>query len=188
MNLFLVYNSTTGIPKRWGYCSPNDVSIQAQSGEGVADITSLAGWDNNEQNWIWNGSAIVAATPDPVVQLAAAKSTQSQLMQTAYQNAISAPVTYTTAAGTTANFAQDITSKNNLSDAILGSQKTQVWDLNIWLDDTGATVTPFTYADLEGLSAAMEAYDTPKYTELLTLIAQINAATTVSAVQAISWT
>ena len=59
--------------------------------------------------------------------------------------------------------------------------------MNLWQDKTGAVVTPFTYADLQGLAAAMEAADTPQYVHLLTLIAAVTAATTLAAVAAVSW-
>lgn len=50
-----------------------------------------------------------------------------------------------------------------------------------------AVITPFTFADVQGLAAAIENAETPEYQELLKLIGEINAATTVSAVRAIVW-
>ena len=128
-----------------------------------------------------------ATPPDPATVLANAKGAQSAQLQAAYQAAILAPVSFTTAAGVTANFAQDATAKANLQDALAGSEKSSAWALNLWLDVNGATVTPFTYGDLQGLAAAMEAYDVPKYSELLALLAQVNSATTPAAVNAVVW-
>ena len=128
-----------------------------------------------------------ATPPDPATVLANAKGAQSAQLQAAYQAAILAPVSFTTAAGATANFAQDATAKANLQDALAGSEKSSAWALNLWLDVNGATVTPFTYGDLQGLAAAMEAYDVPKYSELLALLAQVNSATTPAAVNAVVW-
>ena len=187
MSLFLVYDLATGNPKRHGICGDHDIGVQALSGEGVADISNLADWDGNESNWVWNGTAITKKVVDSQSQLAAAKAAQIASLQAAYQRALTAPVSYTTKAGTTATFAQDATTVSNLQDALLGSQASQTWSINLWLDVSGSPVSPFTFADLQGLAAAMESADTPKFTELLTLIAQVNAATTIAAVQAIIW-
>jgi hypothetical protein len=43
----------------------------------------------------------------------------------------------------------------------------------------------FTFADVQGLAAAMSAQDTPSELNLVSKIAQVQAATTVSAVQSI---
>jgi hypothetical protein len=129
--------------------------------------------------------AVVAA---PAAQLlATAQAAQTALLNAAYQAAITAPISYTTAAGTTAIFNQTETAKANLQDALLASEKAGVWSLNVWQSAAGAIVTPFTYADLQGLAAAMEAVDAPDYQTLLGLLAQVAAATTVEAVQAVVW-
>jgi hypothetical protein len=134
---------------------------------------------------------VFTITPPPAPTdaqlLAQAKAAQIALVQSAYQVAITAPVSFTTAAGTTAQFAQDAASQANLERALLGSEKTGVWLANLWMNTSGQPVMPFTYADLQGLSAAMEAQEVPEYQELLVLIGQISAATTIAAVQAIVW-
>ena len=124
------------------------------------------------------------AHPDSGTQAQAA---QIDTLNAAYQAAITAPVSYTNAAGATATFNQDSTAKSNLQNALLASQKSQTWPLGLWLDVSGRPITPFTYADLQGLAEAMEAADTPDYQKLLTLIGQVSAATTVEAVQAVVW-
>lgn len=189
MNLFVVYDLTSGAPKRHGFCGSDDVALQAIStnNEGVVDVTNLADWDGNETNWIWNGSALVLKPANPVALLAAAKQAQTEILQAAYNISILAPVSFTTAAGTTSMFAQDVTSKANMQDAIDAGIKSETWDLNLWLDANGAVITPFTLSDLQSLAAALEAYDTPKFSELLSLLAQVNAATTIEAVQAVTW-
>ena len=149
------------------------------SGTAVSALTSPPDVDS--------AFAAFATPPDPATVLANAKAAKAVELQGAYQAAILAPVSFTTSAGATATFAQDASAKANLSDALLGSETSQAWALNLWLDVNGAVVTPFTYADLQGLSAALEAYDTPKFSELLTLIGQVNAATTLAVVQAFVW-
>ena len=123
----------------------------------------------------------------PVLTLEQAQAAQIDTLNAAYQAAITAPVSYTNAAGATATFNQDSTAKSNLQNALLASQKSQTWPLGLWLDVSGRPITPFTYADLQGLAEAMEAADTPDYQKLLTLIGQVSAATTVEAVQAVVW-
>ncbi|WP_164707925.1 DUF4376 domain-containing protein [Paraburkholderia phosphatilytica] len=127
------------------------------------------------------------AFSNPSATVPGAKAAQIAALNSAYQAAITAPVSYTTAAGTTATFNQDATAKSNLQNAMLASEKAGTWPLNLWLSAGGEAVTPFTYADLQGLAAAMEAVDAPDYTQLLSLVAQVNAATTVAAVQAVVW-
>lgn len=108
-------------------------------------------------------------------------------LNNAYQTAITAPVSYTTAAGVPATFAQDAQAKAYLQDAIVAGQKAQAWPLNLWMNTAGSPISPFTYADLQGLAAAMEAAEVPAYQDLLTKIAAVQAATSVAAVQAISF-
>lgn len=134
-----------------------------------------------------SGALVAPVAPTAAQLLEAAQSAQIATLNAAYQTAINAPVSFTNAAGTAATFNQDATAKGNLQDALLASEKSGVWSINLWLTTSGTPVTPFTYADLQGLAAAMDAVDAPDYQQLLTLISQVNAATTITAVQAIVW-
>jgi len=125
-----------------------------------------------------------APAPETLAEVQAAQIAQLTM---AYQSAINAPVNFTTAAGAAALFNQNETAKGNLQNALLASEKSGTWPLNLWLNASGSPVTPFTYADLQGLAAAMEDVDAPDYQQLLTLIGQVNAATSAAAVQAIVW-
>ena len=114
-----------------------------------------------------------------------AKATQIAVLNAAFRNASTAPVAFTTAAGATANFPQTDLAKAYLGQCIAAGEK--AWALNLWLDATNKPVTPFSFADLQGLAAAMEAAEAPAYHELLTKIAAVNDATSVEAVQAVSF-
>lgn len=141
------------------------------------------------QEWELIGAipAGFALTPPPPT-LAQAQATQIAALQAAYQQAVNAPVSFTNAAGTTASFNQDATSIQNLQDVIAAGAAAWAADnLNLWLNTAGQPVTPFTYADLQGLAAAFEAYDVPQYKTLLAQIAAVMAATTVAAVEAITF-
>ena len=175
----------TGYPDDLDYPNLPSTVVEVTDGEFAASQEAPAGSTFSMSN----GVLVITppAPPSDAALLAQAKAVQIALMNASYQAAITAPVIFTTSAGTTASFAQDATSKANLTNALLGSEKAQTWPLNLWLNVSGQPVTPFTYADLQSLAAAMEAAELPDYTELLTLIGQISAATTVAAVQAIIW-
>jgi hypothetical protein len=124
---------------------------------------------------------------NPGSTLSGAKTAQIAALQSAYELAISAPVNFTTAAGTTATFSQSAQNVANLQSMLLAGEKSQTWPLNLWLDSAGVPITPFTYADMQGLAAAMEAYDAPQYADLLAKVAQVQAATTVAQVQSVTF-
>ena len=120
-----------------------------------------------------------------------AKSTQISLLQSAYQTAINAPVTFTNAAGVTSTYPSGNTllingmkARDMLSEVI--SAGSSAWTLGKWLDTNNVAQT-FTFADLQGLAAAMEAAITLDWSDLVTKIAEVNAATTVADVQAITF-
>ena len=117
--------------------------------------------------------------------LSAIQSAQIALVTKGYEAAIAAPVTYKTAAGVTAMFSTDAKAVSYLQGVIAAGSA--AWTANLWLSNAGAVITPFSFADVQGLAAAIEAVDTPEYQELLKLIGEIDAATTVSAVQSIIW-
>ena len=120
-----------------------------------------------------------------VESLSAAQSAQIAILTAARNAAMLAPVSFKTAAGTTAMFstsAQAISYLQGVIDA--GSA---AWSANLWLSNAGTPITPFTFADVQGLAAAIEAVETPEYQELLKLIGEVMAATTVAAMQAVVW-
>ena len=125
----------------------------------------------------------VAAARAPT--LAQAQAAQIALLNAAYAVAITAPVQLTTAGGTAARFPQSDAAKQNLSNCIMGGAG--AWSLDLWLDVNGQPISPFTYADLQSLAAAMERAEAPDFQELLTLVSQVSAAVTIAAVEAIVW-
>lgn len=156
----------------------------------VIELTD-AQWQTciNEQGQWYVSDGALAAVPalSAAELLAAAQVAQTTVLNAAYEAAIEAPVSFTTAAGTTAVFNQNAVAKSNLQNAMLASEKSGTWSINLWLSAVGVAITPFTYADLQGLAEAMEAVDAPDYQQLLQLLAEVNAATTVEAVQAVVW-
>lgn len=130
-----------------------------------------------------NGSVAVVPYPGPTLD--EARNYQITRLHYAYRAAIAAPVSFTTAANTTASFPETDDAKQYLVQCIEAGAA--AWTLNLWLDATNTAVTPFTFADLQGLAAAMEAKDTPAYRDLLAKIGAVSAASTVAAVEAIAF-
>ena len=122
--------------------------------------------------------------PGPSLQVA--QQLQIAVLNNAYQTAITSPVVFTNAAGTTATFPQTDSAKKNLASCI--TTGSAAWTYNFWLDVNNQPITPFTYTDLQNLAAAFEAVEVPDFQKLLSLIAAVNAATTVADVQAVVWT
>lgn len=168
-------------------------SVDSPVPKSVTSVIELtdAQWQtciNQQGQWFVSGGALAPVpAPSNAELLAAAQAEQIATLTASYEAAITAPVSFTTAAGTLAIFNQTDVAKSNLQNAILGSQASGKWAINLWLDVNSNPVTPFTYADLQGLAAAMEAIDAPDYQELLTLIGEVTVATSVSAVQAVVW-
>jgi len=127
----------------------------------------------------------ILTPPSSAMLLTQAQTAQIALLRDAYEAAILAPVSFTTAAGTTAMFATTPAAIGYLQGVI--DAGSAAWTANLWLSNAGTPITPFTFADVQGLAAAIEAVETPEYQELLKLIGEVMAATTVSTVQAISW-
>jgi hypothetical protein len=183
---YAAYNSSGTIV---AYYDSDDSPVPA-SVTSVIEITD-AQWQmsiGQPGQWYVSAGALAPVPPPTAAELlATAQAAQIATLTAAYEAAITAPVNFTTAAGASAMFNQTDVAKSNLQNAILGSQASGKWAINLWLDVNSTPITPFTFADLEGLAAAMEAVDAPDYQELLTLVGQVTAATTVAAVQAVVW-
>lgn len=132
-------------------------------------------------------NALPSAPPAPALTLSQAQSEQIVILRAAYQFAIQQPVEFTTEGGHTDTFAADTQSVNNLEAMLCAYAKSLQFPLNLWLNAAGVPVTPFTFADLQGLAQAIANQATPDYQELLAKIAAVMAATTVDAVSAVTW-
>ncbi|KER71771.1 hypothetical protein HR51_16105 [Burkholderia cepacia] len=130
-------------------------------------------------------NGVVSAPTGPI--LAPVQAAQYELLDSAYQNAIMQPVSFKTAGGVTKTFQADAGSQKVLMQttqgyAISGSVPTGFY----WVSSDNTQV-PFTLADLQGLYQAMLAQGWTAFQHRQTLKAQIGAATTVAAVQAVVW-
>jgi len=123
--------------------------------------------------------------------LTPAKTEQNGILTASFQAAMTLPVPFTNAVGVASSYPnQDTISFNgkmagqNLQ-AVL-SAGSAAWTFGHWLDTNGVAQV-FTFADLQGLAAAMSAQDTPSELNLVAKFAQVQAATTVAAVQLVVW-
>ena len=121
------------------------------------------------------------------ISLAAWQTAQIQILFTSYQAAIATPVSFTTAAGLTKTFQADPGSVANLQASIAGCQKAAATPAGFYWVAADNTQVPMTYADLLGLAEVIFNQGASAFQKLQTLKAQVNAATTIPAVQAIVW-
>ena len=170
-------------------------SVDSPVPSGVATIPITdSEWQTclSQPGWtVENGSLVAPPTPTTAQLLAQAQSAQIALLQSAYQTAINAPVTFKNAAGVTSTYPSGNTrlingmrARDMLAEVIAAGSS--AWTLGKWLDTNNVAQT-FTFADLQGLAAAMEAAITLDWSDLVTKIAEVNAATTVAEVQAITF-
>jgi hypothetical protein len=133
----------------------------------------------------FDGAAVVS---DESQSLAAVQIRQCALLDAAYARAIAADVSFTTAAGDTRMYQADPQSVSDLSSCLLGFQAAQaVPEGYFWQSKDNTRVTPFTYADLQGLAAALANHGFAAFAQLQDLKAAVRAATTTDAVRAITW-
>lgn len=135
-----------------------------------ASGTVLAGWKEITGSW-----------PLPLT-LQDLQNKQILLLKQQYQTAISAPVSFTNAAGVTATYAfgSALTPGGRNAELVLSeviAAGSANWKADVWVDTNGVAQT-MTFADLQGLQAAVEAAETPDEQKLMTLIAQVQAVTT----------
>ena len=129
--------------------------------------------------------ALQAPTLDQV------KAQQIAALQAAYKSAINAPVSFKNAAGVTSTYpAGDSVSLNgktasrNLSDCL--TPGAAAWTMGKWLDSNNVA-QDFTFSDLQGLAAAMEAVEVVDWQELVAKVAAVQAATTEADVLAVTF-
>ena len=143
--------------------------------------TLVSGWT------VRNGSLVAPPEPTVVQLLAQAQAAQISAFAQAYQSAIRQPISYTSKGGVTKTYQADPQSVSNLQNAILGMQAAGVAPSGFYWVSSDNTQVPFTFADLQDLSAALLAQGWAAFQHLQNLKAEVMAATSVSAVQTIVW-
>ena len=130
-----------------------------------------------------------APIPTAAQLLFAAQAVQAVTLQASFQATMALPVPFTNAAGVASSYPNmDTVSFNGKTamqniEAVINAGAA-AWTFKHWLDVNGVAQV-FTFADVQGLAAAMSAQDTPSELNLVAKIGQVQKATTVSAVQKI---
>lgn len=119
--------------------------------------------------------------------LAQAQQTQLTTLYGAYQNAVQQDVSYTSAGLVTKLFQADFGSQDTLSKMIAAYQKTGLVPAGFYWVSSDNTRVPFTFADMQGLAAAMAAQGWTAFQLLQARKTSVMAATTVAQVQAVVW-
>ena len=123
-----------------------------------------------------------------VESLTAAQSAQIALLQSSAQKAEQAPLTYTTSGGVTATFLMTPHQWTKFMGAYTKYVvKGDTFPSGYSFFDQNGKPVPVTVADISGIFDAGMAQIEGAMSKLSSLVAQVEAATTVSAVQAIVW-
>jgi hypothetical protein len=139
------------------------------------------------QATIDSSDARYQAFVNPASTLAGAQAAQKAAIDAAYSDAIQQSIAFKTAAGVSQTFQADTGSQTILSQATQGYGIAGAVPANFFWKAADNSLVAFTLADLEGLYLAMLAQGWSAFQKRAALKAEIDAATTVAAVQAISW-
>ncbi len=112
---------------------------------------------------------------------------QINMLALEYFNVVESNVEYTSDGGVTAVYQADTDSMKAVLYTIAGCAKNGQTPLGFGWQDSSNNQHPFTYNDLFGLADAMFTKGGPAFFHLQVRKAQVRAATTVLAVQAIVW-
>lgn len=142
-------------------------------------------WPN--QGEIDSADARYQAFINPASTLSGAQSAQIATLTAAYSAAIQQSVSFTTAGGVAKTFQADLASQDVLLKATTGYNLSGATPTGFYWVSGDNTQVPFTLADLKGLYRVMLAQGNTAFQKLQTLKSQVNAATTVAAATAVSW-
>ncbi len=145
-----------------------------------------------EPGWtVVNGSLVRPPLPTTAELLSQAKSAQNPVLIASYQASLNTPVPFTNSAGITSTYAfgNSLTPWGSNAQSLLSqiiSAGSSAWKAGVWFDTKGVAQT-MTFTDLQNLAVAIEAAQTLDEQDLMAKMAEVQAATTVSAVQAITF-
>ena len=149
------------------------------TGTAILAVTS-AEWADQGGTWYVASGTLTQTNPNALPQVQAS---QAALLRTACQSAITGGFT-SSALGSAYNYPSDPTSQSNLN-TVAGSPSGG----SLWCESGGVwAMKPHTQSQAQAVLASFVAWLNSCQSQLATLTAEVNAATTVSAVQAITWT
>ncbi|MCK4121416.1 DUF4376 domain-containing protein [Ralstonia pseudosolanacearum] len=127
------------------------------------------------------------AFANPSATVPGAQAAQVALLRAAYAGAIAQSVSYTSKGGITKTYQVDPQSVANLSQMLLAFQAPQAVPTGFYWVAVDNAQVPFTYADMQALAQVMGVQGATAFQKLQSLKAEVNAATTVAAIQAVTW-
>jgi hypothetical protein len=183
---YVVYDSAGHIITRYDSDIHSDLIANPPIGLSLLEVPDQATMlQTCEPGWAVINGTLTAPTAAKL--LAQAQQAQIATLAMAYQAAIVQPASYTSKGGVTKTYQADPGSLSNLQNTLLGLQAAGATPSGFYWVAADNTQVPFTYADLQGLAAALLAQGWAAFQKLQTLKSEVNAATTVSAVQAVVW-
>ena len=126
-------------------------------------------------------------TPSETQLLAQAQAAQIATLTAVYQQATQQPVSYTSKGGVTKTYQADAGSLAKLQSRLLAFAATQATPSGFYWVAADNTKVPFTYTDLQGLAQVLGVQDEATFQRLQTLKDKVRSATSVAAVQAVTW-
>jgi hypothetical protein len=156
----------------------------------AADLLELtpAQWESRASTpFVDKGTLVPPPPPTPAQLLAQAQAAQIATLQAAYQQAIQAPVSYTSKGGVTKIYQADPSSVANLQSMLLSFGATQTVPSGFYWVAADDTQVPFTYADLQGLAQAFGTQGWAMFQHLQTRKAAVKTATTVAGIHSYDW-
>jgi len=156
----------------------------------TTDLLELtqAQWESRASTpFVDNGTLVPPPAPTSAQLLTQAQSAQIATLYAAYQQAIQSPVSYTSKGGVTKEYQADAGSLAKLTQTLLAFGATQAVPSGFYWVSLDNTRVPFTYADLQGLAQVFGEQGEAAFQHFQTLKDEVRAATTVAAVQAITW-
>ncbi len=139
--------------------------------------------------YLFDGTNFNAPSGDtvPTLTLAQVQAAQNTLNWNAYEAAIYQPIIYTSIGKVTETYQADQDSVAKLGEMIQAFQLSGSVPTGFYWVAEDNTQVPFTYADMQGLAQAAGLRGASAFQQMQELKAQVNAATTVQAVQATVW-
>jgi hypothetical protein len=141
---------------------------------------------------LWNNTLGTQPTTDQLAtaltatQTAAARVTQIATLTASYGKARYGTPVSLTVGSTTLTFPTDTATQTNVTGYLVAFTATNA-PAQMPLQDSSQTVQMLTYAELQTLAQAIANESISAFTTLVNLTAQVDAAATVAAVQAITW-
>jgi hypothetical protein len=166
------------------------LSILGVEGAAPAGLTPLPGYAGTPPRPDAHSSLVLAAGSlvwQDLRTLAQVQADQISVLTAAYTAAIAQPVSYTSAGGVTKTYQADPASIDDVARMQLAFAKAGAVPPGFYWVAADNTQVPFTYADVQGLAAALGARGFTAFAHLQTQKAAVHAATTNAAVLAVTW-